>query len=86
MRERRPTDPAERAEPPMRSGPTERVDQADPLPDQPRSSEALERGDTIPAEAARQGRTVLTSSGRRWVFVLGLAGVVIVIVLLAIGT
>ena len=78
-----PTERVDRAEAPLRSGPDERVDRDDgPPANKPRSSEALERGDTLSAEAVRQGRTVLTSPTRRWIFVLGLAGIVIVAVLL----
>ena len=79
----RPVDEIDRADAPMRSGPNERVDR-DELPpaNKPRSSEALERGDTFSAEAVRQGRTILTSSTRRWIFLLGLAAVVAVAVLL----
>ena len=79
-----PTERVDRAEAPLRSGPDARVDRDDGLPpaNTPRSSEALERGDTLSAEAVRQGRTVLTSPTRRWIFVLGLAGIVIVAVLL----
>ena len=80
------TDEIDRADAPTRSRPTEPVDRADPpLSDEPRSSEALRRGDTIGAEAARQGRIVLTSSARRWVFLLGLAGAVILVMLVALA-
>lgn len=70
----------------MRSGPTERVDRADPLTDRrdPGGAEPPRRAPTLGGQEARQGRIVLNTPARRWVFFSGLVGLVVLAVLLAV--
>ncbi len=69
----------------MRSGPNERVDRADPLTDHPgRPGDPRQPAPTLGPEEARQGRIILNTPTRRWVFFSGLVGLVVLAVLLAV--
>jgi hypothetical protein len=69
----------------MRSGPTERVDRADPLTDRhDPGAESPRRAPTLGGQEARQGRIVLNTPARRWIFFSGLVGLVVLAVLLAV--
>lgn len=66
----------------MRSGPNERVDRADPLTDHPgRPGDPPRPAPTLDREEASQGRVILNTPTRRWIFFGGLVAFVLFVLL-----
>jgi hypothetical protein len=68
----------------MRSGPNEKVDRADPLtdhPGRPGDPPPPRPAPTLGGEEARQGRIILNTPTRRWIFFGGLVAFVLFVLI-----